>query len=251
MSLVGLCTCLAASVSIQEKLRWARSSTASPSVGSRVLDAKTSSEAPLNPTSPVKERKEGGTVEGKSDPISTLLPSSDKTRKGAVKKCLSPIEEADVSESEEGSSEGSSDEDLFDDECDQPSPAQKELGSGKRKSMGSFDGPENQRGANKKKSRGSLLGPKAASSSHKTSSRGAEEVNEAAACNQGADTRTKSAKTFSHKTSFRQTKEVSEAATCDQGADTRSRNAKKGRIPVLERVSMAKTTRGATTKPKP
>ena len=219
MSLVGLCTCLAASVSIQEKLRWARSSTASPSVGSRVLDAKTSSEAPLNPTSPVKERKEGGTVEGKSDPISTLLPSSDKTRKGAVKKCLSPTVEADVSESEEGSSEGSSDEDLSDDERDQPSPDQKEVGSGKRKSTGGFDGPENRRGANKKKNRGSLLGPKAATTSHRRSSRGTEEV--------------------------------SEAAACDRGADTWSRSAKKGSTPISERVSMAKTTRGAATKPKP
>ena len=218
------------SVSIQKAMRQARSGTVSPSVGSRVLDVKTTSFGPVNPTSPNKKRKDSGykdngQVQAGSDPVAALLDSRDKKRKGAVKKCLSPTVEV-AKESEYGSDEGSSEEDSSEEECEQRSPNIEDpaLGKrksfsgfdgrdlqspGKRKSFSGFDGRETSRGGNKKKCLPASSEPRTGTSSQK--------------------------------------QELSGAAAFDEGADKPGRSGKKGRTPVSERVSMAKTTRGATT----
>ena len=201
------------SVSIQKAMRQARSGTVSPSVGSRVLDVKTTSFGPVNPTSPNKKRKDSGykdngQVQAGSDPVAALLDSRDKKRKGAVKKCLSPTVEV-AKESEYGSDEGSSEEDSSEEECEQRSPNIEDPALGKRKSFSGFDGRETSRGGNKKKCLPASSEPRTGTSSQK--------------------------------------QELSGAAAFDEGADKPGRSGKKGRTPVSERVSMVKTTRGATT----
>ena len=65
-------------VSIQKALRQVRSGTVSPSVGIRVLDVKTTSIGPVNPTLPNKKRKDSGCkdsgkVQAGSDLVAALL----------------------------------------------------------------------------------------------------------------------------------------------------------------------------------
>ena len=201
------------SMSIQKALRQAQSGTMSPSVGSRVLDVKTTSFGPVNPTLPNKKRKDNGCkdsgqVQAGSDHVAALVASSDKKRKGAVKKCLSPTVEA-AKELEYGSGDGSSDKDYSEEERDQRSPNSKDPTSGKHKSFSRFNGRDTWRGANKKKSLPASSEPKTGTSSQK--------------------------------------QELSGATTFDEGVDKPGRSGKKGRTLVSERMSMAKTTRGTTT----
>ena len=119
-------------------------------------------------------------------------------------------------ELEYDSVEGSSEEDLSVEERDQRSPNTKDPALGKRKSFSGFDGRETWRRGNKKKSLPASLEPKTGTSSQRTS------------------------------TSI-QKQELSGAAAFDEGADKPSRSKKKGKTPIVERVSMARTTRGATT----